>query len=73
MLLDDAVAARGFQVRTQFIGLFRGDERTHHGAVIDALCTEISAAHHQLMPAEQLGIFGLQRTEGRLHFVFVTL
>ena len=50
--------------RTQFISLFRGDEGTHHGAVIDALCTQISAAHHRLTPAEQLGIFGLQRSEG---------
>src|ERR1700746_875155 len=73
ILLYEAAAARGFQVRAQFCGLVRRGEWAHHGAEEDAFGAEVSAADDRRTTAEQVRIFGLQIAERGLRFLFAPL
>src|SRR6516164_3220388 len=73
ILLYEAAAAGGCQIRAQFCGLICRGEWTHHRAKEDALGAEVGAADDRRTPAEQVRIFGLQVAERGLRFVFATL
>ena len=73
ILLYEAAAAGGFQVRAQFCGLVCRGERAHHGAEEDAFGAEVSAADDRRPTAEQVRIFGLQVAERGLRFLFAPL
>jgi len=73
ILLYEAAAAGGFQIRAQFCGLICRGEWTHHSAKEDALGAEVGAADDRRTAAEQVRIFGLQAAERGLRFLFATL
>jgi hypothetical protein len=73
ILLDEAAAASGFQVRTQIRRLVRRVEWSHHGAVIDSFGAEIGTANNRLTAPEQIGVFGLQSTERGLSFLLAAV
>ena len=52
ILLDDALAAGGLRAAAELVGIARGFERPHHGAVIDTLGAEIGASHDRLAVTE---------------------
>src|ERR1700694_4831399 len=66
ILLDDALAAGGLQTAAELVGIARGPERPHHGAVIDTLRAEIDAPTERLAVPELPGKLGLQAAEGGL-------
>src|SRR5262245_49555844 len=71
--LDNARAARGFEPAAKLAGVACRRERTHHGAIINPLRTEVGASNDG-GPAAQLDWeLVLQRTEGRLRVGFAPL
>ena len=73
ILLYEAAATGGFQVRAQFRGLIHRGEWTHHRPKEDAMGAEVEAADDRRTAAEQVRIFGLQVVERGLRFLFATL
>src|SRR5690242_15930412 len=73
ILLYEAAAAGGFQIRTQFAGLIGRAEWTDHRAKEDALGAEVRAPDDRLTAAEDVRIFGLQVAERGLCFLFAPL
>src|ERR1700692_4709073 len=73
ILLNDALAAGGLQAAAELVGIARGSERPHHGAVIDTLGAEIGASHDRLAVTELARELGLQVAERGLRVGFAPL
>ena len=57
--MDNALSARLLETVAELNGLIAGLERTHHGAIVDALGAEIGTPDDRLVGLE-LRIFRLQ-------------
>src|SRR4051794_14041416 len=64
--LDDALPAGSFQVAAELLGFVGAAERTDHGAVVDALFTQIGALDQRRPRSEHGRILGLQGPVGGL-------
>src|ERR1700720_2032672 len=58
--LDDALPAGSFQAAAELLGLVRCPEWANHGAVIDALFTEVGALDDRRARSEHRRVFALQ-------------
>src|SRR5882757_9442871 len=71
--LDDALSAGSFQIAAELGGLFRGAERTDHGAVKHALFAEIGALDDRRTRSQHGRVLALQRPVGGLRIGLVLL
>src|SRR6202022_2396211 len=71
--LDDALSAGAFQAAAELRGLVGRPERSDHGAVIDALLTQVRPFDQRRTGTQYRGELTLQGPERRLGVGFVPL